>query len=87
MVIQRNSESPIFGRTTPGSVVRAGGSWMLADVATTADPDGRFSLELPTPPAGGPHAIVVATDQGAEAIVRDVWSGEVWLASGQSNME
>ena len=54
--------------------------------ATQADADGRWSLELPAQTAGGPH--VMRIDDGKQPrVLNDVLVGDVWLASGQSNME
>ena len=48
--------------------------------------DGYFEVRLPAIPAGGPYELEVEA-AGERAVVHDVLSGEVWLASGQSNME
>lgn len=74
----------ILGRAAPGSLVTV----TLAGATTqaTAATDGRWQAEFPPLPAGGPH-VLVARDAAGEATARDVLLGEVWLGSGQSNME
>ena len=86
MVLQRETATAIWGTSDPGAEVSVQGSWSEEAVATTAGADGRWQVDLPTPEAGGPHT-VTATSGGASASLRDVLSGEVWVCSGQSNME
>lgn len=57
----------------------------LARTEVTADAAGRWRAQLPPQAAGGPHALIVAGSSTARC--DDVWIGEVWLCSGQSNME
>ena len=52
---------------------------------TRATDDGRWTLQLPPHAAGGPYRLDIATKTKALAL-RDVYFGEVWLCSGQSNM-
>ncbi len=86
MVLQRESHAPIWGRGAPGGTVAIEASWASgARAAATVDERGEWRAELETPSAGGPHRIVVRGDR--ELAIEDVWVGEVWLCSGQSNME
>ena len=48
--------------------------------------NGKWTAELPSQPAGGPYVLRIS-DQKSELVYSDVWMGEVWLCSGQSNME
>jgi sialate O-acetylesterase len=52
---------------------------------TKAQPDGRWTLEIPAQKPGGPHTLE-AKGADASTQIEDVWFGEVWIASGQSNM-
>ena len=82
-VLQSGQACPVWGWDTPGRVLtlRLGQRVLEA----RADESGRFCFELPAMAAGGPHVLEV---EGSSAIVLgDIWFGEVWLASGQSNME
>lgn len=84
MVIQRDAAVPVRGTATPGAevVVRLGASERTA----RAGPDGRWAVHLPPRSAGGPYELEVRA--GTERIeVRNVLVGDVWIASGQSNME
>jgi len=75
---------PVWGTAAPGEQVKA--SLAGATATAKADPKGRFTLVLPALPAGGPHSLSVAAASGT-VTAQDVLIGEVWLASGQSNME
>jgi sialate O-acetylesterase len=84
MVLQRDCTVPVWGWTEPGrSVIVTLGK---ARSVATADAGGRWQALLPPQPAAGPLTMTV-TAGGAETQLQDVWIGEVWLASGQSNME
>lgn len=84
MVLQREQPIRIWGWATPGEVVHA--SLARRHARTVAGRDGKFLLRLPALPAGGPHVLSVRTAT-AERQLHDVLVGEVWLCSGQSNME
>lgn len=84
MVIQRDRAVPVWGRSAPDASVSVEGSWG-ASVSGKADGDGDWLVSLDTPPSGGPHTITVRDATGSRTL-RDVLSGEVWIASGQSNM-
>lgn len=82
MVVQRDREVPVWGWAEPKesvSVTLAGQT-----VSAVADADGRWTARVSALPAGGPHTLVV---KGSSTVtVSDVLVGEVWLCSGQSNM-
>lgn len=82
MVLQRDMKVPVWGWAAPGdriTVAMAGQS-----VAAKADGDGKWMVRLAPLSAGGPYALTVA---GRNTItLNDVLVGDVWLASGQSNM-
>lgn len=82
-VLQQGMVVPIWGWAPPNTMVEASAGAYSAMVKSGHD--GRFRIELPPMPAGGPFQLSVSCP-GHEVIVRDVWVGEVWLASGQSNM-
>ena len=84
MVLQRDMPIKVWGEATPGKrvVVEMAGKKSSAK----ADKTGRWSLYLPAMKAGGPYTMVVKS--GKEMLkYEDVLMGEVWLCSGQSNME
>ena len=83
MVLQREMAVPIWGWADPGEKVTV----TLGDckVETTACEKGKWSVKLAAMKAGGPHTITVA---GKNTItLEDVLVGEVWVCSGQSNMQ
>ena len=84
MVVQRDQPVQVWGQAAPGARVSA--TFAGRDAATRADAQGHWSLALPAQTAGGPY--VMRIDDGAQPrVLRDVLVGDVWLASGQSNME
>lgn len=86
MVLQQNSQVNIWGTTDPGKSVTVTPSWSNSPSKVTSASDGSWMVEIETPTASyTPHMITV-TD-GEEVVLNDVLIGEVWLASGQSNME
>ena len=84
MVLQRDQAIPVWGWADPEEKV----SVQIGDqpaVTTAADQAGAWHVALPAMQAGGPFTVKIA---GKNAIaLEDVWAGEVWLCSGQSNME
>ncbi len=84
MVLQRGMEAPVWGAASPGErvTVTIGG----AAKSATADPGGKWSLRLDPMEAGGPYEMTVAGADGALRFA-DVMVGDVWLCSGQSNMQ
>lgn len=85
MVLQRNSQVPIFGKAGAGETVRVTPDWTERSFKTTAAEDGRWQVEVPTGEAGSPHTMII--ESGTRIVLKDILFGEVWLCSGQSNME
>jgi sialate O-acetylesterase len=92
LVLQRGQAHRIWGHDRPGEQVsllveraEEAPPRQVRFVQTLCDVDGRFELSCPALPPGGPYRFVV---QGSRSItLADVLVGEVWVASGQSNME
>ncbi|WP_199232582.1 sialate O-acetylesterase [Caulobacter sp. D5] len=84
-VVQRDRPLPVFGRAKPGEAVTI----TLGDksATATAGPDGAWRTDLPAFAAGGPYKLQAKAASGATQTVSDVLVGDVWLCSGQSNME
>lgn len=85
MVLQRETEVPLWGWAEPGSKVTVTNSWSRKSCQVQTGPDGRWECNIATPEAGGPFTMKVST-RGRSIEFSEVYSGEVWLASGQSNM-
>ena len=81
MVLQRQKPIPIFGLGSPGSRITVELNGKKAD--TKVDDKGRWLVKLPAMAAGGPYDLSI----NGKVAARDVLIGEVWIASGQSNME
>ena len=85
MVLQQQDEVAFWGTSSPMKEVTISGSWGQK-TSTTADAEGNWRLKLSTPKAGGPFEVTIETSDNSNTL-KDVLVGEVWLASGQSNME
>jgi len=87
MVLQRAVEVPLWGFAAPGARVTVRASWSGAvPLSARADAGGRWQVALATAEVRGPGELVIECD-GETRTLRDVLVGELWLASGQSNME
>jgi sialate O-acetylesterase len=83
-VVQRDRPLPVWGWASAGAKIEVELDGRRA--TATAAKDGAWRVELPAHKAGGPYTLHVRGDGDAVA-VKDVLVGDVWLASGQSNME
>lgn len=84
MVLQRDSNVALWGTDLPNTKIEIQGSWGEEN-ETYADEKGSWELKLKTKEAGGPYTLEI---HGSEKIqLQDVMLGEVWLCSGQSNMQ
>ena len=84
MVLQRNAPVRIYGKATAGNRVVV--AIQDTSATATADSNGNWSATLNNLSAGGPFTLTV-TSGGETVLVGDVLVGEVWVCSGQSNME
>jgi sialate O-acetylesterase len=85
-VLQRDKPIPVWGTADPGESIQIS---LATDagvaVRTQASTEGRWLAQLPPVPAGGPYTLTI---QGKNKVqFKDVLVGEVWICSGQSNME
>ncbi len=86
MMLQQKSDAPIWGWAEKNSNIVIKTSWDSKTYKLKADNSGKWKTELQTPSFGGPFTIEVS--EGTEKVViKNVLIGEVWLCSGQSNME
>ena len=84
MVLQRERNAAVWGTAAPGADVTV--SFKGKSTTATADKDGKWRVQIETGKADKTGADLSIASQGKTKIVRDVLVGEVWLASGQSNM-
>ncbi|MHB0946560.1 MAG: hypothetical protein ACYC3B_05280 [Sedimentisphaerales bacterium] len=86
MVIQQGMDVPIWGWMATGQRVQIESSWSRSVLNVTSAADGKWRAKLTSPPAGGQYQLTIKTDDTL-LVLKDILCGEVWLASGQSNME
>jgi sialate O-acetylesterase len=80
MVLQRNQKLNVWGKADAGEKVEV--KFLNKNYKTIADPIGNWKITLPEQKAGGPYTMTIN-----EITLKDILIGDVWLASGQSNME
>ncbi len=91
MVLQRNMQAPIWGWASPGeeiTVILSTESEGVEPISTTtaiADAEGKWQIKLPAMAAGGPYTLRIKGSNTLE--LTNVLFGEVWVCSGQSNMQ
>jgi len=88
MVLQQQTDARIWGTAEAGATVSAKASWLAQAVETRSDKNGQWQLLLKTPAAEKrEHQIVLSENGRQQLTLSRVLIGEVWFASGQSNME
>ncbi len=85
MVLQQKEEVPIWGKANPGDSVQITASWGQT-AKTIVGSDSLWMMKLETIKAGGPYTLNVSVGDST-IVYKNVMLGEVWLCSGQSNME
>ncbi len=86
MVLQQQTRVNFRGWADPIQKISVVASWDSNDTLKTITPsDAQWSVQLQTPKAGGPYEITVIAD--TTIVIHNVLIGEVWLCTGQSNME
>jgi sialate O-acetylesterase len=84
-VLQRDQPIRVWGQVAPSAAVAVDLSGTVA--TATADAQGRWSASLPARPAGGPALTLTVRAGGESQTISDLVMGDIWLCSGQSNME
>ena len=85
MVLQQNSNVAIWGWSDPGEKVKIVTSWNNDTIKVKADNSSKWSTSIKTIAAGGPYSIQILGS--SKVTLNNVMLGEVWICSGQSNME
>lgn len=85
MVLQQQTNAKIWGKAEPNKKVTLFTSWNLKRYTTTSDQNGDWRLSFNTTKAGGPYTMIIS--DGKVLTLNNILLGEVWLCSGQSNME
>jgi len=85
MVLQQKTQAPVWGTCKANYKVMVQPSWNNKTYETVSDQSGSWKVKVETPEAGGPFKLKVSAEE--TIIFNNVMIGEVWLCSGQSNME
>lgn len=85
MILQQKTDAKIRGKANPGHKIQVVASWNVK-AKTKAGKDGKWSVTLPAPAAGGPYTMTIS-GKDTSIIIYNILAGEVWFCSGQSNME
>lgn len=87
MVVQRDKPFIVWGQATTGKKVAVNVSWNLTTFTTNADDNGNWKLSIPASAANAsPQTITIKPDGEDATILTNVLIGDVWICSGQSNM-
>lgn len=86
MVLQRNSTVKLWGKATPGTKIKIQTSWNKTEYKSSVDENGAWLVNVKTGDAGGPYTIAISNVK-EKLVLNNILLGEVWLCSGQSNME
>ena len=85
MVMQRETNANLWGEAKASATVKITTSWNKKTYSVKADSNGKWKASVSTPEAGGPYSITLS--DGEKTILNNILIGEVWICSGQSNME
>ncbi|GAA4212815.1 sialate O-acetylesterase [Pedobacter jeongneungensis] len=85
MVLQQKTNVAIWGKATAGKAVKITVSWNKINYGAIADAIGNWKIKVGTPAYGGPYTITISDGELLE--LSNVLIGDVWICSGQSNME
>ncbi len=83
MVLQQKSEVNLWGWCSPAEMITVKCSWDTTKYVTKGTSGAKWILKIKTPSAGGPYTITINN----KTVLEDIMIGEVWVCSGQSNME
>src|SRR4051812_43559641 len=86
MVLQQNSQATLWGWSDPSERFTISSSWKTKIDTVIAPNSGKWKVKITTPPAGGPFTITIK-GRSNTIVLENILIGEVWLCSGQSNME
>lgn len=85
MVLQQNANIKLWGKSIPNYKLRVMLEWSKDDITVDTDNDGSWSVMVKSPKAGGPYNISFIDKD--TLTLKNIYIGEVWLCSGQSNMQ
>lgn len=85
MVMQQQSKANLWGTASPKKTVFIFTEWDKKKYRTASDENGKWKVSITTPQAGGPYSMRIS--DGKELTLKNILIGELWICSGQSNME
>ena len=85
MVMQQQTDANLWGEAKADATVKIATSWNKKTVSVKAGNDGKWAAKIQTPAAGGPYYITF--NDGEKTVIDNILVGELWICSGQSNME
>ena len=85
MVMQQQTDANLWGEAKADATVNIATSWNKKTVSVKAGNDGKWTAKIQTPAAGGPYSITF--NDGEKTVIDNILVGELWICSGQSNME
>ncbi|MFA4045483.1 sialate O-acetylesterase [Prevotella sp. PCHR] len=85
MVMQRETTANVWGNAERSATVKVSPSWTKKTYTAKADSNGKWKVAIETPEAGGPYSITF--NDGEKTVLNNILIGELWVCSGQSNME
>lgn len=85
MVMQQQTDASLWGEAKADATVKIATSWNKKTVSVKAGNDGKWTAKIQTPAAGGPYSITFS--DGEKTVIDNILVGELWICSGQSNME
>jgi sialate O-acetylesterase len=86
MILQQNTQATIWGWSDPSERFTITCSWKITTDSVTAPNSGKWKVRVSTPSAGGPYIITIKGRTNT-IVLENIMIGEVWICSGQSNME
>lgn len=86
MVLQQNADVNLWGKADADAKITVKVSWDKAKIKTKADENGNWAVKVATP-AGSFDKYTISISDGEEIVLENVMIGDVWITSGQSNME
>lgn len=85
MVLQRGKQVAVWGKSDANGTVNI--TWRKKQYSTTTDADGNWRMMIPAAKAGGPFSLVISDASGDTKTINEVLVGDVWMVSGQSNID
>ncbi len=85
MVLQQQTNAALWGKAAENKTVTVTTSWDKKTYKSRSDANGNWKVQVATPSAGGPYSINISDGKGVT--LENIMIGEVWVCSGQSNMQ